>query len=433
MKRTIRLITISTAITLILFAGLTTLTIRTVAQSEDKAISALPPEARHFDFWVGNWNGTIAGGISAPNSITSFGIGGGIAILESFNGGSGTSISVYNTKEQKWYQTWFDTDQLLIEVTGEFQNGRMILVGQETRTTTGAKLIGRESWFNITDNRYDFTYEVSANGGQTFQPSLSARFVKNAATASASKNTVNSSSTNLAPSALPSQFRQFDFLRGDWEVTTTDCLSPATSTVTLFGQGGGIAVLEDYKCGGDYRGTSVSFYSTQTGRWHHLWLDTEGLLLELRGNRQSGDMVLEGEFTDPDTKLVLLGRTTFSNITSTAFDRKFEVSEDGGQTWTTKSTYTYVKPTVFQPESFTASSVKSKKVGLRWVDRSPKEKRYEVLQWDGAQWVIVKTLKANTTKVTVKKLQSATEYKFAVRACDKNRCSQQAELTVTTP
>ncbi len=430
MNKAIRLVIIFVAVSLIFICGLSAVTSHISAQTEDKAAAALPPEARQFDFWLGNWNGVIAGSGSAPNSITAFGVGGGIAILESFAGGSGTSVSFYSVKDQKWYQTWFDSDQLLIEVTGEFQNGRMVLTGQETRTTTGAKLVGRESWFNISDNRYDFTYEVSPNGGQTFQTAFSARFTRNTASSSSPEESAVGSQ-NLAPAMLPSNFRQLDFLTGDWEVTTQDCQSAATANVTLFGQGGGIAVLEDFRCGG-YRGTSVSMYNTVTDKWHYMWLDTDGLLLELTGNRQGDDMVFEGEFDDPVSGQTRLARVTYDRISGSAIDRKFEVSEDGGQTWAIRRTDHYAKATVFQPEAFKANKIKSSKVKLGWTDNSPAENRFEVLQLQGDQWVVVKTYSANTTSATIKRLQSGTEYRFAVRACDSDRCSAQAEITVTT-
>lgn len=427
MKRALRSVITLIAITLVLLAGLVNLTSRTIAQSEDRAAAALPLEARQFDFWLGDWD-IFIGSTRTIGDIKSFGVGGGIAILENYAAGFGTSVSVYSVKEQKWYQTWYDQDQLLIEASGRFENDRMVLVGQDLRTNTGAKLTGRLSWFNITANDYRFTYELSSDGGQTWQSNFASHHVRPATVAAQS-----SAPSGLSPAALPSGFRQFDFLKGEWEVMTEDCPEPGSGIVTLFGAGGGFAVLEDFKCGDNYRGSSVSFYSTLTGSWRYYWLDTEGLLLELTGNRQGDDMVFTGEFNDPVSGQLLLARVTYSKVSQSEVGRKFEVSDDGGQSWSVRHTDQYLKATVFQPDALTATKVKAKKVALSWVDRSPKENRYEVLQWNGVDWIIVKTLKANVTKVTIKKLQPATEYKFAVRACDKNRCSQQVELTVTTP
>ncbi len=434
-KNFFRLIVTSIAIFLILSAGMAIVVIGTAAQSEGEAEAALPPEARQFDFWLGNWNLAIGSG-SSKSQITSFGVGGGIATLENFSNGLGTSVSIYDTREQKWYQTWFDQDQLLIEVSGEFQNGRMVLTGQETRTTTGVKMSGRESWFNITDNQWDFLYEVSANGGQTWQQNFLAHGRR--ADSLVSARTLSSSSQGggqnvITISSLPKKFRQFDFLKGEWEVEDPDCASQASVTGTLFGAGGGFAMLEDFRCGDDYRGTSVSFYDTRAGMWRYMWLDTEGLLLELKGNEEDNDMVFQGEFDDPQTGLTMLGRVTYDSISQSAADRKFEVSEDNGLTWTVKRIHHYVKASVFQPDNFEAKKVKANKVKLAWIDTSPGENRFEVLQWDGAQWIVVKTLAANSTAAKIKKLQSGTEYRFAVRACDSSHCSDQSEITVTTP
>ena len=292
-----RLIIALIAMGIILLVGLAGVITRTVAQSEDDAEAILPAEARQFDFWIGNWSLTVGSAV-VPSRITSFGVE-GRATLENYGNGAGTSISFYNTKEQKWYQTWFDQDQLLIEVSGEFQNGKMVLTGQETRTTTGVKQGGRLSWFNITGNQWDFLYEVSQNGGQTWQSNFSAHGVRVGSLASArglSSISPGGGTGVLTPASLPNRFRQFDFLKGDWEAETADCPSPGIVTGALFGAGEGIAMLEDFRCGDDYRGTSVSLYDTRAGQWRYMWLDTEGLLLELTGGRENDDMVFLGEF-----------------------------------------------------------------------------------------------------------------------------------------
>jgi hypothetical protein len=433
MLRELRLI----AIALALFS-VTPLSIVQTARQERlikrNATAALPAEARQFDFWLGNWNLTV-GNANVPSQITSFGVGEGIAILENYSNGFGTSVSVYNTREQKWYQTWFDQDQLLIEASGEFRDGKMVLTGKHTETGTGNIFAGRLSWFNITGNRYDFLYEISGNGGQSWQQSFSARAVRTAPAAlsyTSSDAYLGSTRDSITTAALPNRFRQFDFLKGEWDVETFGCPSPGIVTGALFGAGEGFAMLEDFRCGDGYRGTSVSFYSTQTGKWRYIWLDTEELLLELEGSKEGDNMVFEGEFSDLESGMALLGRVTYARISQSELERSFEVSEDNGQTWSTRRADRYLKATIFQPGNFRAKKIKTNKVKLAWTDTSPGEYRFEVLRWDGAQWVVVKSVEANSTATTIKRLEPGTEYRLAVRACDGNRCSQQLEITVTT-
>ena len=80
------------------------------------------PEARQFDFWLGEWDLTWGEDGRGSNRITTR--YGGCVIEENFNGApsmefQGMSVSTYNPKNQKWQQTWVDSQGSYIHLTGE--------------------------------------------------------------------------------------------------------------------------------------------------------------------------------------------------------------------------------------------------------------------------------------------------------------------------
>ena len=103
------------------------------------AQDAVPPkpcelseEFRAFDFWLGEWevfnrqNGQIAG----KNTITA--IESGCALLEKWtsqNGGTGTSLNLYNPLTKTWRQLWVSNGYNIDITGGPNKQGHMVLEG----------------------------------------------------------------------------------------------------------------------------------------------------------------------------------------------------------------------------------------------------------------------------------------------------------------
>jgi hypothetical protein len=137
----------------------------------------LAPEAKQFDFWLGEWT---CEGISyhptdpkknqpttAENRIIrDFD---GHVIHEHFKMGTfvGQSWSVYNAAAKRWQQTWVDNQGSYIALAGTFQNGKMIL------TTLPApkkpKSFSRMVFSNFKPGSFDWDWEGSTDGGKTWK------------------------------------------------------------------------------------------------------------------------------------------------------------------------------------------------------------------------------------------------------------------------
>jgi hypothetical protein len=129
------------------------------------------PEARQFDFWIGDWGYTSNRG-TGINNIRS--VLGGCVIYESFNqvAGeegdplSGWSVSVFDAPAGKWKQTWVDNSGGYLDFVGEFKDGKMVL--SREAEAAGKKFLQRMVWHNITRGAFDWNWERSEDGGKSW-------------------------------------------------------------------------------------------------------------------------------------------------------------------------------------------------------------------------------------------------------------------------
>ncbi len=129
-----------------------------------------PPEARQFDFWLGEWDLTWGDQQRGTNVITS--VLNDQVILENFDGQpatpfAGMSISVFNRRTGQWQQTWVDNEAGYLDFVGEFKDGQMIL--QRTAEADGRRFLQRMVWYNIEREQLDWNWERSDDDGETWQ------------------------------------------------------------------------------------------------------------------------------------------------------------------------------------------------------------------------------------------------------------------------
>lgn len=135
----------------------------------DKPDPGPPPEARQFDFWLGDWKvtwGENGRGVNRVESILD-----GYVILENFDAAPampfrGLSVSTFNRWLGKWQQTWVDNQGNYLDFIGEYDSGSMIL--QRETTLDGVTFLQRMVWHNIASNRLDWNWERSDDRGRTW-------------------------------------------------------------------------------------------------------------------------------------------------------------------------------------------------------------------------------------------------------------------------
>jgi hypothetical protein len=136
------------------------------------------------------------------------------------------------------------------------------------------------------------------------------------------------------PCEAPQQ-KQFDFWVGEWNLTwpgeKPGEVGHGTNSIKRIMDG---CIVQESFSGGDamhLRGTSVSVFDTNSGRWKQTWVDNEGGYLDFVGDFKSGQMTLQRETIRDGAKI--LQRMVWKNISSNEMDWSWEASRDGGKTW----------------------------------------------------------------------------------------------------
>ncbi len=137
------------------------------------------PEAKQFDFWLGEWNATWKDGGKGINKISK--ILGECVIYEQFDATPSTpligkSYSVYNTRTKKWHQTWVDNSGAYLDFTGQWENDKMVL--SRSVEVKGKIIMQRMVWYNISDEKFDWNWEGSKDGGKTWQVNWQIQYTK---------------------------------------------------------------------------------------------------------------------------------------------------------------------------------------------------------------------------------------------------------------
>jgi hypothetical protein len=138
--------------------------------SEQQVDPCTAPQARQFDFWLGEWDLTWGEDGKGSNTISKK--YDGCVIEENFNGApsmefQGMSVSTYNPRIDKWQQTWVDSEGSYIHLTGEFKDGKMVLVNQPP--TSDGSVLFRMVFYNIDADSLDWDWERSEDSGENWE------------------------------------------------------------------------------------------------------------------------------------------------------------------------------------------------------------------------------------------------------------------------
>lgn len=136
------------------------------------------------------------------------------------------------------------------------------------------------------------------------------------------------------------EFRQFDFWLGDWNVVDPKGSVAGTNLITLEMDG---CVLHEHWTGSKGgHGESFNIYDGATKRRHQTWVDGFGTLLLLDGGLVDGRMVLSGPGQGPKGEPIT-NRIAWEKLADSRVRQTWDVSSDGGKTWTNSFDGYYAK------------------------------------------------------------------------------------------
>lgn len=147
---------------------------------------ASDPDARAFDFWVGNWEvRDRSGNVVGHNSVDL--VLGQCALIENWSGamgGAGKSLNVFNKAKGTWQQTWVNDKGEVVEYgNAETSPGTMRFTARTTKMEKQIML--RLSFYKVDDNTVRQVGEYSADDGKTWSVTYDFTYTRAAQQASA--------------------------------------------------------------------------------------------------------------------------------------------------------------------------------------------------------------------------------------------------------
>ncbi len=152
-----------------------------------------------------------------------------------------------------------------------------------------------------------------------------------------------------ADSDLP-VFHAFDFWAGDWDVYDNQANVAGTNKVESLESGCLITETRVGSAGGS--GRLMHYYNPGTQRWHQIWVDNTGNVLNMEGRLINGAMWFEG---DSQTRRGIKAqhRTIFTPLPGSRVRQTIHIRNDASQPWVLGFDCVYVpKGTRFTAEQF---------------------------------------------------------------------------------
>lgn len=146
---------------------------RAPAVADTAASKCTEPASRRFDFWLGSWTVRNPAGDEVGRSEIAA-VSDGCGILERWTGSDGvdgTSLNVYEPDTGRWTQFWVGGGGLVLRLSGGWGEGAMVLSGRH-ETADGKEVLDRIRWRPLDGGRVRQTWEVSADGGETWRPAF---------------------------------------------------------------------------------------------------------------------------------------------------------------------------------------------------------------------------------------------------------------------
>lgn len=138
-------------------------------------------QAHQFDFWIGEWNVYKTGTDTIVGHNIIKPIANGCALLENWSGGGGSignSINKYNFTTKKWQQMWVDNGGTTLEITGNYQDGKMIMENEQPGGGGKGTVKNKITWTNNSDGSVRQYWQYSRDQGKTWQVAFDGMYKK---------------------------------------------------------------------------------------------------------------------------------------------------------------------------------------------------------------------------------------------------------------
>ena len=130
--------------------------------------------------------------------------------------------------------------------------------------------------------------------------------------------------------------KQFDFWVGEWDLTWPGTrageVAHGTNSIQRILDGCVIQEAFSGQQATPLRGTRISIFDVNAGKWKQTWVDNQGGYLDFVGALKDGQLILQREASGKGGAKTRQ-RMVWKNITQNELDWSWEASSDGGKTW----------------------------------------------------------------------------------------------------
>lgn len=301
------------------------------------------PEARGFDFWIGEWDVVNRYKRRTATDFREVGratdrvhpVAGGCGIVEHWIGWLGPnpivgfSVRSWDPATGRWDLAllWPRPDATsFTELQGTFRHGR----GEFVRRAEGE--LTRYTFSDVGPDRLRWDDAYSEDGGVTWRHSWIMEFRRRSA--GADPLLANGPSTRSFRCAAP-RYRAFDQLDGEWAGTARRGGEEVPATLRSVPILGGCAVMDLLTLGdggAPQQAFAVRAFEDTSQRWVEYRLDSERpALRRLEAERGGDGRVFAGDFEDAGGPLRV--RARWEELSAEAVALTVEESRDRGATW----------------------------------------------------------------------------------------------------
>ena len=126
---------------------------------------------RQFDFWVGDWETTANGQLAGTNHIII--LQDSCLIQENWKSTqgnyTGTSYNFYDPQDNQWHQTWVDNQGQSLRLSGNLEEGKMILKSGAMKNQNGETVHHKITWTPDADGTVRQLWESQKEGSESWQ------------------------------------------------------------------------------------------------------------------------------------------------------------------------------------------------------------------------------------------------------------------------
>lgn len=289
---------------------------------------------RQFDFWLGTWDvedKLFPGPVSVSEISRDLD---GCVVLESFSGGSGRSLNVYDARRNQWSQSYVDATGFTLRLFGGVTDGVMRLEDTVRAIPNGPALKSIIEWSPNADHTVRQYWRFSFTGGEDYQDWFDGTYTPNPAIV-----------TPPPPAAgrcrATPNYRAADGLIGTWAVADS-ATGREIGTVSFAFTTGDCLIEEHFTGRRGYEARAFVYLDRFVARWYRVYADDRGATFHVNGTFTGPELTLQGvQVTPAGNEVPVRGRWIV--ITDGELRQVWERSADGGVTWLPMVTYSLTR------------------------------------------------------------------------------------------